>query len=121
MTVRYKGKQSSIKSLPGGGPQGTLLGLLLFIVMINDVGFDGQTNNTGELVTSKRNMKTANLIHLKYVDDLTLAEAINLPKKLVSVPDSVRPQPDSFHARTGHILPEENSYVFEQLTKTVDS
>ena len=34
MTVRYKGKQSSVKSLPGGGPQGTLLGLLLFIVLM---------------------------------------------------------------------------------------
>ena len=35
MIVRHKGKQSSVKSLPGGGPQGTLLGLLLFIVLIN--------------------------------------------------------------------------------------
>ena len=42
MIVRYKGKQSGMKSLPGGGPQGTLLGLLLFIVLINDVGFEGQ-------------------------------------------------------------------------------
>ena len=33
MLVNYKGKQSSIKSLPGGGPQGTLLALLLFIVL----------------------------------------------------------------------------------------
>ena len=40
ITVRYKGRQSSVKSLPGGGPQGTLLGLLLFIVLINDVGFN---------------------------------------------------------------------------------
>ena len=54
MYVRYKGKHSSTKSLPGGGPQGTLLGLLLFIVLINDVGFPGQVNNTGELITSKR-------------------------------------------------------------------
>ena len=33
MRVRYKGKQNSVKSLPGGGPHGTLLGLLLFIVL----------------------------------------------------------------------------------------
>ena len=39
MLVRYKGKQSNIKSLPAGGPQGTLLGLLLFIILINDAGF----------------------------------------------------------------------------------
>ena len=63
--VTYKGKWSYIKSLPGGGPQRTLLGLLLFIVLINDVGFQGQTNNTGEIITSKRNMKNLNQIHLK--------------------------------------------------------
>ena len=89
MIVKYKGKQSSVQSLPGGGPQGTLLGLLLFIVLINDVGFEDQVNNAGEVITSKRNMKTINEIHLKYVDDLTLAEAINLPNNLVAVLDSV--------------------------------
>ena len=65
MVIRYKGKLSSMKNLPGGGPQGTLLGLLLFIVLINDAGFEGQTNNAGELLTSKRNMKLVNNIHLK--------------------------------------------------------
>ena len=120
MYVRYKGKLSSTKSLPGGGPQGTLLGLLLFIVLINDVGFTGQVNNTGELITSKRNMRSINEIHLKYVDDLTLAEAINLPDKLESVPEDVRPMPDMYHARTGHIMPNqlENSRVLQQLVKT---
>ena len=118
MLVKYKGMQSSIKSLPGGGPQGTILALLLFIVLINDLGFEGQSNNTGELITSKRNMKIANEIHLKYVDDLTLAEAINLPEKLVKVPVNQRPQPDSYHARTGHALPLKNSKVFNQLKKT---
>ena len=110
----------SIKSLPGGGPQGTLLGLLLFIVLINDVGFPGQLNNAGELITSKRSMKAINEIHLKYVDDLTLAEAISLPDKLVHVPESVRPMPDMLHARTGHIMPnqEENSRVLQELLKT---
>ena len=120
MFVKFKGKHSSTKSLPGGGPQGTLLGLLLFIVLINDVGFSGQVNNTGELITSKRNMRTINEIHLKYVDDLTLAEAINLPDKLKFIPGNVRPRPDQFHARTGHVMPNqmENSRVMKQLAKT---
>ena len=61
MVVKYKGKQSEVKSLPGGGPQGTLLGLLLIIVLINDVGFENQVNNAGDLITSKRNMKTVML------------------------------------------------------------
>ena len=120
MLVRYKGKQSSIKDLPGGGPQGTLLGLLLFLVLINDTGFEGQLNNAGELLTSKRNMNKVNRIHLKYVDDLTLAEAINLPEKLTSLQKSERTLPDNFHARPGHILPAENLAVQHQLVKTID-
>ena len=117
MKVRYKGKLSSTKDLPGGGPQGTLLGLLLFLVLINDAGFQGQLNNAGELLTSRRNLKKANEIHLKYVDDLTLAEAVNLPEKLVPVNTNERPLPDTFHARTGHSLPAEKSAVQQQLIK----
>ena len=118
MLVRYKGKKSGIKDLPGGGPQGTLLGLLLFIILINDLGFKGQKNDAGEILTSRRNMKQVNEIHLKYVDDLTLAEAINLPKQLVSVPD--RQLPDNYHARTGHVLPDDNSLVVQELSNTLD-
>ena len=118
MTVRYKGKMSSTKYLPGGGPQGTLLGLLLFLVLINDAGFDGQLNNAGELLTSRRNMAIMNNIHLKYVDDMTLAEPINLADNLVHVPDSERPLPDMYRARTGHVLPAGCSEVHRQLQRT---
>ena len=68
------------------------------------------------MLTSKKNIKKANLIHLKYVDDLSLAEAINLPEKLLHAPE--RQQPDTFHARTGHVLPVVNSEVYKQLSKT---
>ena len=64
MVVRFKGATSSSKSLPGGGPQGTLLGLLLFIVLINDVGFKDQQNNAGYLITSRRSIRNANELHL---------------------------------------------------------
>ena len=117
LIVNYKGKKSSMKSLPGGGPQGTILALLLFIVLINDIGFEGQLNNVGDLITSKRNMKSVNEIHLKYVDDLTLAEAINMPTQLVEIPPGERTMPDSFHARTGHVLPLDKSKVYQQLQK----
>ena len=55
---------------------------------------------------------------MKFVDDLTLAEAINLPESLVKVPNDERSQPDNYHARTGHVLPTINSKVFKQLVKT---
>ena len=90
--------------------------MLLFLVLINDAGFENQVNNAGELITGKRNFKAANKIHLKYVDDMTIAEAEKLKEKLVSVPD--RPQPDLYHARTGHYLPTENSEVFKNLIAT---
>ena len=45
MILRYKGVSSSKHPLPGGGPQGTLLGLFLFLILINYAGFnDLQTN-----------------------------------------------------------------------------
>ena len=67
------------------------------IVLINDIGFDEQQNNVVGLITSKRKMKNVNEIHLKYVDDLTMAEAINLQEQLIEVPVSMRTQPDSYH------------------------
>ena len=70
--------------------------------MINDIGFESQQNNVGELVTCKRNLKKANEIHLKFVDDLTLAESINLQEQLVKV-------------NGNFVLPVQNSKVNKKL------
>ena len=58
LIVRYKGKTSGRKLLPGGGPQGTRLGLFLFLILINCAGYDVLARNTGELITSKKNRRT---------------------------------------------------------------
>ena len=70
--------------------------------MINDVGFRNQTNQTGTLLTTHRRLNTENVIHLKFVDDLTLAEAINLPTQLSRRPEL--------------FLPMQNSRVHSQLS-----
>ena len=119
MKVRFDGCESMIKQLPGGGPQGTLIALLLFLVLVNDLGFQGQSNNAGAIATSKHKIKMANELHLKFVDDLTIAEAINMDKTLVYSPETIQnPQPLNFHSRTGHTLPVTKSKVYSQLEST---
>ena len=118
MIIRYNGASSCPVSLSGGGPQGTLLGLLLFLVLINDIGFEDQHSDVGEIITSKKRLKEVNKIHLKYVDDLLVAESIKLNDQLVIVPNQERVFPDQFHARTGHQLPADKSEVFNQLLRT---
>ena len=105
MLVRYKGQVSSVKDLPGGGPQGTLLGLLLFLVLINDVGFNNQVNNAGEIITNHKRMNS-NTIHLKFIDDLTIAEAVRL-NNLEPFPPHKQVLPPNFHARTSEYLPDD--------------
>ena len=39
MILKYKGCISRTEGMPGGGPQGTKLGLYLFLILINYAGF----------------------------------------------------------------------------------
>ena len=64
-------------------------------------------------------MRQVNELHLKYVYDLALAEAVTMKTQLTEVAVKDRPQPDTYHARTGHELKPENSRVYQQLLKTV--
>ena len=42
LIVKYKGLNSERKSLPGGSPQGTRLGMFLFLVPINFAGLPAE-------------------------------------------------------------------------------
>ena len=62
-------------------------------MLVNDAGYENQLNNAGELITKKK-MKELNVIYLKYVDDLSLAESIDMNSQLSQVPVDERPQPE---------------------------
>ena len=118
LIVSYKGEKSDSKDMQGGGPQGTILGMFLFLILINSAGFSVQYNEIGKKITraiNRRDKMTAK--HWKYVDDLTIAEALNLKEKLKSDPEKVWEEPVNYHNRTKQILPINESKVQEQLTK----
>ena len=87
----------------------------MFLVLIDEVGFSGQENNAGDLITSKKRLKQINTLHLKYVDDLSLAETVKMNSQLAPVSLADRPQPDPYRARTGHKLKNETSQVLTKL------
>ena len=57
--------------------------------------------------------------HWKYVDDLTIAEAVDLKTKLKLDEENTLVKPLTYHERTQHILPPENSKVQQQLNEIV--
>ena len=115
MKVRYKGNTTDSKQLPGGGPQGSLLGGFLFLILINLCGFPDQDHNVAEQICNGRRKFVPTTLHAKYVDDMTILESIDLKKNLVPHPDPNRPRPDPFRCRTGHALPSECSQVYDQI------
>ena len=115
MEVHYKGEKSNKRWLPGGGPQGTILGMFLFLILINAAGFKEKIRNTGEIITQPgvNKRKPIDTIHMKFIDDMTIAESIHLKETLIKNPTPVHPL--QYHERTGHILPNERSKVQKLL------
>ena len=52
---------------------------------------------------------------MKYVDDLALAESVNMNTQLAEIPQHERTLPDEYRARTGHRLKSESSKISEKL------
>ena len=70
LIVTFKGEQSGRKKMPGGGPQGTILGMFLFLILINDAGFEAQSKNLGTLITSALSKRKEVEVSLVYTKNL---------------------------------------------------
>ena len=123
LCIRYHGAVSSDRDMPGGGPQGTLLIVLLFILQVNLAGAPCPVLPTlppgvpGPEPESKAQPKPCanieNTENKKFVDDLTLLEVINLKGSLIAKEPFIGPP--NFHERHGLCLPPEKTILQHKL------
>ena len=74
--------------------------MFLFLILIKPIKFDPE-EKIGPIITS-RSFKSMKTSHYKYMDDLTLAEKVDLKRDLTINHEITHPA--SFHQRTGHNL-----------------
>jgi hypothetical protein len=109
MILNYKGCSSNRKRLPGGGPQGSRLGMFIFLILINFAGPENSSKSIGEhLSVPLRKRKSIPRTQMKFVDDMTVLEALNLKENLKIDPSPTLPA--QYRCRTGHILPPEKTH-----------
>ena len=105
--------------MPGGGPQGTKLGLFIFLILINFAGYEILNMNIGKHITTKLSKRTPlPNIHMKYVDDLSYAQSINLKESLTDNPYPTLPT--TYHDRTHHTLPATACQLQGELNRLVE-
>ena len=96
MMMKFRGVLSSLHLLPGSSPQGTVLGVLLFIIYFNGAALRPSIPRPSWPIFSKKTNDPV-AIKVKFVDDLSVAVKVNLEKDLVS--DFSREQPLTFDQR----------------------
>ena len=88
--------------------------MFLFLVLINFAGIptDQLSLNIGDQITNKKRTRMKQT-QMNYIDDSSLAIAINLKENLVINPYLQRPL--AYHERTGHTLPQEKNIMQQQF------
>jgi hypothetical protein len=125
MCVRYNGAESAEQDIPGGGPQGGLLTVILFDLQVNlagaacpiyrvlPLGFAGPEPDPPENVPLPLCHSKDKTMKKKYVDDLSLLESIDLKATLVPSPPIIGPP--NLHELPGLSLPPDLSILQHQL------
>ena len=126
MCVRYQGETSSEQLIPGGGPQGGLLTVILFDLQVNLAGFPCPLKTC---IPEEQHVpkpvplfigplpichQPDRILKKKYVDDLSLLEAIKLQLMLEPAPLAIH-GPRNYHEQSGLVLPPEYSVLQHQL------
>ena len=127
MILRFRKCCSDPKCLQGGCPQGTLIGVILYILYINPVGFPGEVTLQvsdsihrywehipifPDLVPTKKCLPNT-MNSAKFMDDATLQEAIDITTTLATKLDRSGPLP--WWESSGKVLPNENSILHKEI------
>ena len=123
MCIRYAGAVSSERMMPGGGPQGTLLIVLLFILQVNLAGAPCQAPPSLAPGTSgPENFPPPSSVlpcqivgkteNKKFVDDLTMLEVVSLDDV---IPKEAIIGPPNYHERHGLFLPRDKTLTQHKL------
>lgn len=96
LKIHFKDGVSESASLPGGGGQGTLLGLWMFLLSVNAAGFSNESKINERIYQGKVNSLTRKPIKNsanKWIDDSTTAHVINMLEDLEKMAESelIRP------------------------------
>ena len=105
LRIRYKEGISEPARLPGGLGQGTLMGIWMFLVKMNNFSNrSDEEHNIGEIITKTSGRRQIPHTKKKWVDDLTEVSSVNISEVVDRVRDELLIRPLNFHARTGHRL-----------------
>ena len=86
--------------------------MFLFLVFINMTGFHESEvqRKVGEIITKPLvERKPLERAHMKFIDDLSFVHGLNL-KNSLKKHSAVIPRPVQYHNRTGHFLPESETF-----------
>ena len=127
MILRFRNCCSDPKCLAGGCPQGTLIGVILYILYINPIGYPGEITlqvsdvlhnywehigTIPDLVPSQKTLPLS-LSSAKYMDDATIQEAVNLTTALATKLDRSGPLP--WWESSGKLLPNQNTLLHSEI------
>ena len=116
MIVTFNGAKSAAEEMLGGGPQGTVLGMFLFLILINKAGFEEQNLKLGEkLTTAAGRRDEISKMHAKYVDDMTAAQTVQMKTDLEKDENRFWPKPAMKRERFEQTLPAEKNEIQDQL------
>ena len=132
MILRFRGCSSDPEDMPGGMPQGTLLGVILYILYINPVGFPAEAtikisdklhnywHTLEDIPDIIPNVDTlpGSMQSIKFMDDATIQEKVDLTNELATNLDRSGPLPFwelGTQQYDGKVLPHANSLLQKQI------